>query len=226
MLKKIKSIFVVEAESGSAKNIDNVSEATEVVEGTQTNPPSRSTDGYVPSAQTPEVSAQNRFLGILAQTLEKNNQPGFDYFEFRQALINLSKLEMDEATKYKSAYAAAQAMGVTPAVLMKSALNYQAILQEEGRKFAIAEQNQRTKVVEDRKNELNQITQEIQKKQDMISRLQAEVEQLTKSLEGKKAESNNLAIKLEQTKAEFEAAMGSIAGQIASDIERMNQYLK
>ncbi len=224
MLKKIKSIFVFEEEGGARLPKAETNESLDNSSGNsvQTSAP----DIADRSVALPEVSAQNRFLGILAQTIEKNNQPGFDYFEFRQSLINLAKLNMDEATRYKSAYAAAQAMGVSPTTLINSAKGYLNLLTEEGKKFSIAEQNQRTKVVEDRKNELAQISSDIQKKQEMISRLQAEVEQLTKTLETKKEDADNMAGKLEQTKAEFEAAMGAIAGKISTDIELMDQYLK
>lgn len=117
-------------------------------------------------------------------------------------------------------------MGVSPATLVDSAKFYLGLLNDEGKKFSIAEQNQRTKVVEDRKNELTQIASEIQKKQEMIIQLQSEVEKLNKILEDKKQDAANMAGKLEHTKNEFETAMKSIAGKISDDIEKMNQYLK
>ena len=210
MLKKIKSIFVVE-DSSAPKASSTSSGDTKG----DTNPPMSEIDLTIPAPNNiPESSSENRFLSILAQAIEKNNQQGFDYFEFRQSLINLSKLNMDEMTKYKSAYAAAQAMGVSPATLVDSAKFYLGLL------------NQRTKVVEDRKNELTQIASEIQKKQEMIIQLQSEVEKLNKILEDKKQDAANMAGKLEHTKNEFETAMKSIAGKISDDIEKMNQYLK
>lgn len=222
MLKKIKSIFVVE-DASAPKDSSGASEDIK----TDMKGAAGEIDLTIPAPNhVPESSGENRFLSILAQAIEKNNQQGFDYFEFRQSLINLSKLNMDEMTKYKSAYAAAQAMGVSPAALVESAKFYLGLLNDEGKKFSIAEQNQRTKVVEDRKNELTQIAAEIQKKQEMIIQLQAEVEKLNKILEDKKQDAANMAGKLEHTKNEFETAMKSIAGKISEDIEKMNQYLK
>ena len=222
MLKKIKSIFVVETEipearKGRAETADNEDTGQSVMDD----------PGSTQQVKgVPDVPAENRFLNVLADAIEKSNQPGFDYLEFRQSLINLGKLNMDEATRFKSAYAAAQAMGVTPATLINSANTYLGILEGEGKKFAIAEQNQRTKVVEERKTELQQIQSEIQKKQETISRLQTEVEQWTKNLEDKKAEAAALGSKLEQTKVKFEAALRSLSGQIKDDVQKMNQYLK
>ena len=219
MLKKIKNIFVVEDESAPKKTVESGETretAGEAVTVSANNGP----------VDIPEVSAQNRFLSLLAQIIEKNNQPGFDYFEYRQSLINLAKLNMDEATKYKSAYAAAQAMGVTPVTLVNSAQGYLNLLNQESQKFATAEQNQRNKVIEERKNELSNLNTQIEKKKEMISQMQAEVEHMTKSLESKKNEAAGFAEKLNATKQEFEVAMKSIAGQIAEDIQKMNQYLK
>lgn len=225
MLKKIKSIFIVEDESspvdppahpvqGDHPEDDRMKEAVDI----------RGSAGKSGSPQ--ETSSENRFLNVLAEAIEKNNQQGFDYLEFRQALVNLSKLSMDESTRYKSAYAAAQAMGVSPSFLISSAKAYLAILEGESKKFSIAEQNQRTRVVEERKNELEQISAEIRSKQEAISKLQAEVEQLTKKLEEKKNEARVMSGKLEQTKVEFEAAYKSLFGQISNDIQKMDQYLK
>ncbi|MEP7269432.1 MAG: hypothetical protein ABI844_17580 [Saprospiraceae bacterium] len=218
MLKKIKSIFVVE--EGSTNTASNKS-----------NKSMPESDATIVSANNgpvdiPEVSSQNRFLSLLAQIIEKNNQPGFDYFEYRQSLLNLVKLNMDEPTRFKSAYAAAQAMGVSPASLVSSAQGYLNLLNQESQKFSAAEQNQRIKVIEERKNELAQMAAEIEKKKQMIIQMQNEVSQMTKGLEDKKAEAAGMADKLANTKAEFEVAMKAIAGQIADDIQKMNQYLK
>ena len=227
MLKKIKSIFVVEDANATASK--QVTPSSDREDSPSINVPSSS--GTLSSAgnvtsEIPDNSGPNKFLAILAQVIEKNNQPGFDYFEFRQSLINLSKLSMDEATKYKSAYAAAQSMNVSPTALITSAQGYLQLLNDEGKKFAQAEQNQRTKVAEDRKTEMKQIAIDIKNKQDMVAKLQTEISQLSKNLEDRKTETANLAAKLESTKVAFENAMRSISGQINDDIQKMNQYLK
>ena len=114
----------------------------------------------------------------------------------------------------------------TPVTLVNSAQGYLNLLNQESQKFATAEQNQRNKVIEERKNELSNLGSQIEKKKEMILQMQAEVEQMSKSLELKKNEAAGFAEKLNATKQEFEVAMKSIAGQIAEDIQKMNQYLK
>lgn len=224
MLKKIKSIFIVEDEKSPVHPPSPAAQGDEEDNRMKEAVDIRVSSGKAGSPQ--ETGTGNRFLNVLAEAIEKNNQQGFDYLEFRQALVNLSKLSMDESTRYKSAYAAAQAMGVSPSFLISSAKAYLAILEGESKKFSIAEQNQRTRVVEERKNELEQISGEIRKKQETITKLQDEVEQLTKKLEEKKNEARAMSGKLEQTKVEFESAYKSLFGQISQDIQKMDQYLK
>ncbi|HNR06929.1 MAG TPA: hypothetical protein PKM27_06395 [Saprospiraceae bacterium] len=224
MLKKIKSIFIVEEETSPVRPPASSVQADQEDKRMKEAVDIRISSGKAGSP--PESGSENRFLHVLAEAIEKSNQQGFDYLEFRQALVNLSKLSMDEPIRYKSAYAAAQAMGVSPSQLISSAKGYLAILEGESKKFAIAEQNQRTRVVEERKNELEQISAEIRSKQDAITKLQAEVEKLTKKLEEKKNEARVMSGKLEQTKVEFETAYKSLFGQISEDIQKMDQYLK
>ena len=87
-LKKFKSVFIVEDE-----------EPQNQVQETESTP---QTDSATESKKTEETSGgiDKKFLEVLASALEKNNQEGFDYFEFRQSLINLSKMPMDEVTRF------------------------------------------------------------------------------------------------------------------------------
>ena len=116
MLKKLKSLFVVEDES-AAKLTKEKEEVETVPESTT--PVAPQVDEFVDSSATPSPGkVDTKFLNILLGAMDKNNLDGFDYLEYRQSLLNLSKMAMDEATKYKSAFAAAQTMGATPQKLV------------------------------------------------------------------------------------------------------------
>lgn len=221
MLKKIKGLFIEDAPGTSS----DVSSSSKPSPDANTSAPKTNSSAAM-NGDVPEASSTNRFLTILAQTIEKNNQPGFDYFEYKQALTNLAKLNMDEMTRYQSAYAAAQSMGVTPVALLQSAQGYLSLMDSESQKFAAAEQNQRTKVMEEKRNEVVQLSSDIQKKQDMMKSMQAEIDALNKNLEDKKNDLASLNSKLDSTKLEFDSAMKSITGQITNDIQKMKQYLK
>ena len=54
-----------------------------------------------------------RSANMIINTLEKNNLPGFDYLEYKQSLEGLSKMNMDEATAFQSAFVTASTLGLT-----------------------------------------------------------------------------------------------------------------
>ena len=47
----------------------------------------------------------DKSIEFISKAIEKANLPGFDYLEFRMAVDNLKKMDLDEATSFKSAFA-------------------------------------------------------------------------------------------------------------------------
>ena len=96
MFKRIKSVFIVEDESFVPKNEGSV--ATK----------------KVATVKTPDIpvnrnaSASDKFVDNLLKAIEANNLEGFDYLEYKQSLRSLSSMDMDEATKFNSAFAMAK----------------------------------------------------------------------------------------------------------------------
>ena len=93
-LKDFKSLFIVpEDESVKAEP-----------KASATKP---SADGKMPANQPKEVISDtpspgkinDKFLNVLFSAIEKNNQEGFDYLEFRNSLQSLKEMNMDEATR-------------------------------------------------------------------------------------------------------------------------------
>ncbi|MEM6967493.1 MAG: hypothetical protein AAF573_22205, partial [Bacteroidota bacterium] len=60
-------------------------------------------------------------ISFLTGALDRNNLPGFDYIEFKQSLAALAKLNMDEETAFKSAFATAATVGLTKGKLLETA---------------------------------------------------------------------------------------------------------
>ena len=136
-LKKFKSVFVLEDEAAADQSAAKGSQHPAEMSAP---PPKSAASASVAEPERGTVS--NKFVEVLAAALEKNNQQGFDYFEFRQALRNLAKMPMDEATRFHSAYAMAQTMGVTPEKLVESAKFYLDVLAKEQAKFSEAHAQQ------------------------------------------------------------------------------------
>lgn len=225
MLKKIKSLFVIEEEAPKAKN--------ESSSRSQTSAPAESKERMdVASADLPPspVAAPgkvtNKFMDVLLGAMAKNNLDGFDYLEFKQSLKSLSEMPMDEKTRFQSAFAMAQTMGATPDLLINTANHYLNVLQKEEKKFEQAVDNQRKKQIGNKEKEIKQMDMLIQEKAEQIKRLTQEIEQHRKLRDKLTQQISQSAVKVETTKNNFIASYQALVSQIQADIEQINKYLK
>jgi uncharacterized protein (DUF3084 family) len=230
-LKKFKSIFVVEEPGTGKPQAEHPAEATSPQRPRQSTPePPPAAPGAPAGPGAPAVPAtgsiNDRFVEILLSALEKNNQPGFDYFEFRQSLANLAKMPMDEATRFQSAYAMAQTMGATPDKLVESARFYLGILDQEQSKFTDAHAQQRARLIGNREQEITGLDATMKQKAAQIEQLQREIEEHRQRAEQLRAEINDSTVKIETTKADFEATLSNIVGNIQADVAKIQQHLR
>lgn len=216
-LKKFKSVFIVEDEAPKSGNTEATTEAT----GSQSS--------AAPSAPVTVLSSgsvSDKFLEALAAALERNNQDGFDYFEFRQALKNLSRMSMDEQTRFQSAYAMAQTMGVTSSKLATSVQHYLGVLEVEKQHFSEAHAQQMAKLVGNRQEDAKTLETAIQQKTEQIRKLTEEIEQHRHRSEQIRQEISDSTLKIEATRADFEATFNTVYAQVQDDLQKIQQYLK
>ncbi|HLP95259.1 MAG TPA: hypothetical protein VK168_14545 [Saprospiraceae bacterium] len=217
-LKKFKSVFIVEDEQAST-NTGGATEQPNTSTNTTTEPV-RQTPASVPG------SVSDKFLDALAAALERNNQEGFDYFEFRQALKNLAKMPMDEQTRYQSAYAMAQTMGATASRLAESVQHYLGVLNTEKQHFSEAHAQQVAKLVGNREEEAKNLEAVMQQKANQIKQLTDEIEQHRLRSEQIRQEITDSTLKIEATRADFETTFQSVYSQVQDDLQKIQQYLK
>jgi chromosome segregation ATPase len=223
-LKKFKGIFVVEDASAANESSTTTSTASTA--------PEQKTQQVAAAPTQTNVYAtvggrtNERFQEILLTALEKNNQEGFDYFEYRESLKNLEKMPLDEKTRFQSAFAMAQTMGATPDKLRQSAQFYVSILQAELGKFEQAHADQRARLIGDREAEYNNLEAVIKNKAEQIKQLTQEIEEATKRRSSIQAEIEQSTNKIEQTKTDFESTFQNVVSRIQSDIQKMAEYLK
>ena len=211
MLKKIKSIFIVDDEESASKS----------------RPDSPPSPPAVPPPTTTRAQGQvnEKFMEVLTQAVNNSNQPGFDYLEFRQALQNLANMPMDEKTRLQSAYALAQTMGVTSQGLIESARYYLSVLQAEQQKFNDAHAQQRARMIGSREAEAQRLHAENEHKQAEIERLSREIAANQNRIEQIKEEISESTRKIESTKSDFEATFAVVSGQIEHDIEKITKHI-
>ncbi|MBN8681498.1 MAG: hypothetical protein J0L99_02555 [Chitinophagales bacterium] len=216
--QKIKGLFVEEVASSKSP-----------AAAPETPSPPVAPEKAAAPTPAPQVAAEgnisDRFMQVLSEALEKNNQPGFDYLEFRQAIKNLSNMPMDEPTRFQSAGAMAQTMGVTPQALLSSAQQYLQVLQGEANKFQEAHTQQRAKLIGNREEEIKSIETMVEHKKQQIQNLQQQIEQDSAKSQQLRAEIESSMVKIESTKADFETTFAALAGQIQTDLEKIKTHL-
>ncbi len=171
-------------------------------------------------------AVNEKFMEVLFGALEKANLPGFDYLEFKQALSQLATMPMDEATRYKSAYAMAQTMGVTAEKLVNTALHYLDVLKQEEVKFRQIADAQRLSQIDGRNATIKSLGDIIQQKEAQIKKLTEEINAHKQQFQQTQSEMAQAESKMNQTKADFAAAQNAIINQIQMDITNMKNYLK
>ena len=216
-IKNLKSLFVVE-EEGSTKA------------PTTKTPPKKQPKEVIKTSFIPTVAmngkTDEKFMNILLQALEKANQPGYDYLEFMNAIKSLGKMNMDEATRFKSAYTLAQTMGVTPDQLKKSATYYLDVLKQEDSKFKNALVNQQQNNIGARNEAIKTNQNAIEEKKKHIANLQKEIENHEKQIQKLHSEVEAAKSKVSTTNANFIASYQFLVNKIKEDITKMQEYLK
>ncbi|WP_259014154.1 hypothetical protein [Emticicia fluvialis] len=212
-LKKLKGIFVVEAPAGEAASDTTAPEK-------QAEAPTNV------SVQIPQGKASDKFYDILLGAMEANNQEGFDYLEFKKSLKTLAQMPMDEKTRYLSAFAAAQAMGITPQKLSESAGFYLKVLQTEDSKFLESVNAQRQKQIGNKEKAIADMDATIKAKGEQIAKLTLEIQEHQADMEKMKAEISDAVVKIETTLSDFHATYSELTAQISKDVDNMTKYLK
>lgn len=220
MLDKLKSLFIVEEESASSSKKKADSKPTKT--------PKAATPVSTPKATSAPAQgkATDKFINILMEALEKNNLDGFDYLEYKRSLESLKKMSMDEATRYQSAFAMAQTMGVSAPKLIKTTKHYLSVLSSEQQKFQQAVSNQQSGSIQAKEQEIKGLEAGIKAKQEQIKKLTKEIEAGSKKMGKLKDEISATAGKVQATQNNFAASYQLLVGQINDDYEKMKTYLK
>ena len=164
-------------------------------------------------------------LDFLTRALDRNNLTGFDYIEFKQSLSSLKKMNMDDETAIKSAFATASTVGLTKDKLVQTARHYQQIIDKEKAQFDEALQNQVKEKIAGKKAEVDRLKKEILENQKQIKAIEESIKKSQATIDNADADINAAQDKINTTKSNFENTYQSILGIIAEDIDKFNKYL-
>jgi hypothetical protein len=212
MLKKIKSLFIIEEEDKQQKTV--------------TVPPKEKVkSNVIQNKLPPTVDESSPFVDVLLGAIDRHNLEGFDYLEFKRSLQSLSDLSQDEATRFKSAFAVMQTMGISKEKLLQTAQHYLGVLKQEEQKFEQALIQQKERQVTSKVKQAEAIEQTIYQKVQQIKQLTAEVEANQAQIAQLKIELDEANQKIVHTKNEFTAAHYALVTQIEADMQKIKQYL-
>lgn len=169
--------------------------------------------------------ADERSLGFLAAALEKNNLPGFDYFEFKKAVSALQDMDLDEAVAFKSAFTTASTLGLSKEKLLETAGYYRDLLMKEKDHFESALADQHQSRIASKANEIKRLQDQIDRHKAEIARMQDEIGGYLGAIESAQTQMQADAEKLEKAQKQFGYTHQSVMLQIERDIERIHQYI-
>ena len=233
MLKNLKSLFI---KDGDLEKDENTVPDSDIVETKETVEKVNNDQADASSIQDASLddesskidttgSISEKFMDILLGAMKKNNKEGFDYMEYKQSLQSLKKMEMDEATRFKSAFAMAQTMGASKQNIADSAKYYLDILTKEKEKFNIAVASQNSKQVVSKQDAQKDVVKNIEQKELQIQKLQEEIEALKQQYQSSKKEISTSKAKVQKTNNDFVKTYEVLRSQIEKDVNLINQYL-
>jgi len=226
MLKKIKSLFIEEdpnakpAEPVTSPTNETAVKAGNTYSETPSNPAFSDT---VTSGMVDKI--EPKFIDILMKAIEQENRDGFDYLEFKNSLQSLSKLEMDEATKYKSAFVMGGTMGLSKEMLLQSVQHYVSVINAEETKFKEALQKQKALQVQVKEESVKSAEAAIAQKQKQIQELERQIEEQESTIEKTKNEMKEAIVKIDHTNGQFMAAHKMISQQMIQDIQNIKNFI-
>jgi hypothetical protein len=229
-LKNLKGLFIATDEDLiKAEANKNQKPAQDAVEATSTESIASETLAAIDKevlANAEEGSVDQKFLDILLDSVTQNNQEGYDYLEYKQALRSLNKMDMDEETRFKSAYAMAQTMGASKDKLLKSGELYLNVLKSEEEKFMLSLGNQRQIKIDERRQDLLNIDKWIADKEAQIEKLKQQIETKRASKADIQSELTDTAKKIQEVHNNFQTTYTYLSGQIREDLNKIKDLIK
>lgn len=189
-------------------------------------PPGPGTSPVAPPL--PPGTVDTKFAQHFADVLAKNNPPGPDYFEFREALRSLGTLGLSEEKQYQAAWASFKALGGTAdvSVLTHTANQYLNVLGQDRDAFLQSVDG----AIKERVGGLQQEQQNLRTENEALTKQLQEIQQKmaanTERLTAMDGEITAQSTKLQQNRQNYEATYAVFTQQIKDDLSKLGQYLR
>jgi hypothetical protein len=208
---KFASMFIDTGDSDKQK--------TPSVEPAVVEPAPKPVVPVIPGQPDPEM------VKILQDAIEAANLPGFDYIEFRDALVRMAQVPMTEELKFQAVYATAQSM-VSKQGLLDAVDHYLKVIADKATEFQSYVQGVEATEVTAKQESVTKLTTDIEAKA-------AEISQLTLAIQEKRKQQDALNLEIVQAqqdiqnkKSSFEATRMLVANNLTADRTKIDTYLK
>jgi hypothetical protein len=165
-------------------------------------------------------------LEIINQSIQAANIPGFDYLEFKDALVKMESIPMPEQQKYQAVFAVAQSVSATKDSIINSITTYLDVIDKKKVEF---EQFINSNVIS-----------KISKKKELVSNIDAEIQQaaleierITSLIKEKQERKNTLLSEISQEEIElkskqdaFNNTTANVINNLLSEKAKIENYLK
>jgi len=162
----------------------------------------------------------------LAKSLEENNLPGFDYFEFAQATDAQAAFIPTEEARFKSVFSMAKTMGLDMSKLLSSAQHYLGILAGKEKEFLAAMASHQNEAITAKQQQLKTVNMTMEEKAKQIQTLTVEIDQLQRDRTALSTDITANTTQMDQVKSNFYATLKCFTERINSDVEKIKTYLQ
>jgi hypothetical protein len=187
---------------------------------------------YTESMQIPTSGDgvfDQKFNDAFQALIAENNIPGIDYFEFKQALSQLSGVAgLNEAASFQTAFITLKVGDpkLSKEILISSIEHYDGILSTEEGEFNSAMQSENEKEVASRRNRASALNDE---NQDIIAQIQKLNEKIAEN-QSESIKLNNEAaiaeVNISQTAKNFSKTLSHVRGNLESDKQKINSLIQ
>jgi hypothetical protein len=176
----------------------------------------------------PVGTVDSKFIDHFSEVLTKANQPGPDYFEFRDILRGLANLGLSEDKQFQAAWASFKAMGgpANVAALTQTAGQYLGALKTDRDAFVQSAETTLNERVGNLKTEQQRLQQENESLQKQLQEIQKRFDANSQRLGQIGGEMEEQSSRIRQNRANFEATHASLSAQIEADVQKITAYLK
>ena len=167
----------------------------------------------------------DKFIKHFETLLSEANVPGPDYYEFKQAINNMAALSLDEATKYKVAFATLSTQGLTKDKIASTLNSYIQLITADKATFD-------ANVAEKIANDISSRDANIKINEDLSKQYADQIDELSKKINENniiintlRTEQSEIQNKINNSISNYTASQNKFLNDLTNDVQKISTYL-